>query len=431
MSRAYFIILAVLVLTTASNLTSEAVAQLVIIPRTIVLDGRALALVKQRVQQQDPITTAALQTSVRYADKEMTQGPYSVTDKSKVPPSGDKRDYMSQGRYFWPDPTKPDGLPYVRKDGETNPESRGGDEERLMDMVRSVRYLSLAFYYMGDERYATHAVLLLRTWFLDPQKRMNPRLLYAVFVPGVNDGRRIGMLETRHLLEVVDAVQLLDSARSLTPADRDGIKSWFREYVTWQLTNEQGYAKEPNPANIGTWCDAQLAGFSLYVGDLATARRVLESARKVRCFDPIEPDGRQPHELARADAFGYSVFNLEALTTLASVGRTAGIDLWSYRAADGRGMQAAANFLVPFIADQQSWTFGNKTAAGHNDQLVELYRRLANFYGEERYEALVAKLPESTKATHVVELTLVYLSARRPRGIPRACGGFPHRAARG
>ena len=48
--------------------------------------------------------------------------PPSVMDKGVTPPSGDKHDYMSQAPYWWPDPTKPDGSPYIRKDGERNPE---------------------------------------------------------------------------------------------------------------------------------------------------------------------------------------------------------------------------------------------------------------------------------------------------------------------
>ena len=27
---------------------------------------------------------------------------------------------MSQAPYFWPDPSKPGGLPYIRRDGERN-----------------------------------------------------------------------------------------------------------------------------------------------------------------------------------------------------------------------------------------------------------------------------------------------------------------------
>ncbi|MDE5637171.1 MAG: alginate lyase family protein, partial [Alistipes sp.] len=48
--------------------------------------------------------------------------PVSVVDKEILPPSGDRRDYMTLSPYWWPDPSREDGLPYIRRDGERNPE---------------------------------------------------------------------------------------------------------------------------------------------------------------------------------------------------------------------------------------------------------------------------------------------------------------------
>jgi hypothetical protein len=395
------------VIATASLLTiSRLSAQTSAIPGTVIVDGRALAIAKQRMQQGDPATSAAVQTLVGYADKQLQQGPYTVTEKSKVPPSGDKRDYMSQGRYFWPDPTKPNGLPYLRKDGETNPDSRGGDEDQITGMSGAVEDLSLAYFFTGTERYATHAAILLRTWFIDPQRRMNPRMLYGQSWPGRSEGRSEAILETRHLMKVVDALGLLETSHSLTAADRSGIQAWFREYAQWLDTSQFGREEASGPNNHGTWCNAQLACFSVYVGDLATARRVLEAAKATRCTNAIEPDGRQPFELARVDAFGYSVFNLEALTNLAAVGRVVGVDLWNYQAMDGRGIRAAGDWLRPYAAGEQRWSFGKKPPVGHNDTLIPLYRKLANAYDDPRYEALIAGLPEYPTDKHRVTLAL-------------------------
>jgi hypothetical protein len=48
-------------------------------------------------------------------------------DKTKTPPSGDKHGYLSEALYWWPDPSKQDGMPYIRRDGETIPTRSGAD----------------------------------------------------------------------------------------------------------------------------------------------------------------------------------------------------------------------------------------------------------------------------------------------------------------
>jgi len=82
----------------------------------------------------------------RQADKLLDITLLSVTDKEQIPPSGDKHDYMSMGKYWWPNPDTKDGLPYIRKDGEVNPEAINiSDAQNGQKMIRSVEILSVAF----------------------------------------------------------------------------------------------------------------------------------------------------------------------------------------------------------------------------------------------------------------------------------------------
>src|SRR5512144_3453095 len=130
---------------------------------------------------------------------------------------------MSQAPYFWPDPKTPRGLPYIRRDGERNPEiNKITDHRSLDDLENAVETLALAYYFKGDEAHAAKAVQLLRTFFLDPATRMNPNLEYAQFIPGINTGRGIGLIETRGLPRVVDAIGLLAGSKSLTQVDQGG-----------------------------------------------------------------------------------------------------------------------------------------------------------------------------------------------------------------
>ncbi len=46
-------------------------------------------------------------------------------------------------------------------------------------MSNDVSTLALAWYFTQDNRYAQKAAAQLKSWFIDPQTRMNPNLQYA------------------------------------------------------------------------------------------------------------------------------------------------------------------------------------------------------------------------------------------------------------
>ena len=159
-------------------------------------DATHLANVKQSLQT--PFYATAYQELKSEADKLLDVQPLSVMMKEKTPGSGNKHDYMSLARYYWPDPTKPDGLPYISRDGESNPELDKFDRNRLGDTAGRVTTLALAWYFSNDEKYAQKATELLRVWFFNKDTRMNPNLEYAQVIMGRNNnkGRSFGVIDT-------------------------------------------------------------------------------------------------------------------------------------------------------------------------------------------------------------------------------------------
>src|SRR4030095_12855877 len=189
------------------------------VPLVFLIDGRKLTETKRRIQSGDRSFAAALAKLETDAKRAMQQKPLSVVTKDATPPSGDKHDYMSQAPYFWPNPNKPDGLPYIRRDGERNPEINKITDHLALDQMESaVLTLSLAYYFKEDEDYAAKATQLLRAWFLDPATAMNTNRQYRQCIPGVNTGRGIGLIETRGLSNTIDAIGLLAGSKSWTAA---------------------------------------------------------------------------------------------------------------------------------------------------------------------------------------------------------------------
>src|SRR6187200_553194 len=153
-------------------ITSAVTAQL---PKVLIMDAKRLADVKKKWQEKDGAILRLTDSLLKQANEYLKMNPVSVMDKQVTPVSGNKHDYMSQAPYFWYDSTKPNGLPYMRKDGQHNPEIKKiTDKTYLDDLSAAVRILSLAWYLTANDVYAEKASTLIRHWFFNEDTKMNP-----------------------------------------------------------------------------------------------------------------------------------------------------------------------------------------------------------------------------------------------------------------
>lgn len=313
------------------------------------LDPALLASKKNAYKNGDKEIAQQLQVILKNADKILAMKPESVMDKGVTPSSKSKHDYMSMAPYWWPDTTKADGLPYIRKDGVRNPIIKKITDHQFLDNLENrCRFLSLAYYFTGEEKYAAKAQQLLNVWFLDPNTKMNPNLDYAQAIPGRNEGRGNGIIESRALVNIADWVCLLVDAKAFSGADRDGIKTWYKDYLNWMLTSKNGIEESKAKNNHGTHYDAQVAAFALFVGDVPLAKSIVNGTKK-RLALQIDSEGKQPLELARTNAYSYSTMNLDGWFNLAMVGDKVGVDLWSE-------LQQAVDWLTPYALNEKPRT---------------------------------------------------------------------------
>jgi hypothetical protein len=357
------------------------------------LSAQALAEAKARVHAKDARVMPAYEKLIEDAGKALAEPLISVTQKSTLlPPSNNKHDYFSLSPYWWPDPSKKDGLPYIRRDGETNPESkRDLDQPRVAAMGYNVHTLALAYYFTGDERYADRAATQLRAWFLDSATKMNPHLRYSQLVRGNPEERGSGIIDTRWFIEAVQAAGLIDGSKSWTAKDKSALQSWFRQYLNWLLTSPNGAHERAAKNNHGSWYAAQTAAYALFVGDTARARKIAAGAKE-RIGWQITPDGTQPIEMERTRSLHYSGFNIEALSRLAEVGRQLGVDLWNYQSPKGGSLRRAIDHVAKYLGSNEKWP-GQQIDAIDPGLFVIHLRRAEARYHADKYESAIARLP--------------------------------------
>jgi hypothetical protein len=71
----------------------------------------------------------------------------------------------------------------------------------------------------------------------------------------------------------------------------------------------------------------------------------------------MDPNGSFPLELKRTKPYGYSLFNLDAMTTICHSLSNAQEDLWDYKLAGWAHPKKRYRFYVSFVENKQNWTY--------------------------------------------------------------------------
>ena len=320
--------------------------------------------------------------------------PVTITSFPAKLSEGGINDFYSNGDYWWPNPKKPNGLPYIKKDGETNPENFGQHRLALKALRDGVAALAAAYKLTGDERYVTKATELLKVFFLDAKTRMNPDLQYAQAIPGVSPGRGIGIIDALHLIEIPLAVKTLENSKSFPKESGSELRLWFGKLANWMVDSKNGKEEAAAKNNHAVAFYLQLAVYADFVNDAEKLKGCRRRYKEIFISKQMAADGGFPLELSRTKPYGYSIFQLDNMATLCQVLSTKEDNLWDFKASDNRGISLGLVFLYPYLEDKLKWKLKPDVQAWEGwpaRQPALLFAGVA--LGEQRYLDLWKRLP--------------------------------------
>lgn len=291
---------------------------------------------------------------LQLAARQLGEAPVSITDTFCERSAGGRHDFYSEGDYWWPDPTNPDG-PYIRKDGLSNPGNFSAHREAMIRLSQIVGNLASAYVITQDKRYPKAIRKHLAAWFIDPDTRMNPHLLFAQAINGRHTGRGIGIIDAIHLMEVVKATMLLEKKQLIPENELVQIKQWFADFVQWLTTHEYGLKEMIHPNNHGTCWNMQVALYAKFVGNQEILNMCRDRFKSEILPNQMAIDGSFPLEMERTKPYGYSLFNLDAMLMNALVLTDQEQDFWQFSTIDGKSISQALAFMAPYVADKSTW----------------------------------------------------------------------------
>jgi hypothetical protein len=336
------------------------------------------------------------------ADQYLKEKPVTIMASHSPRSAGGLHDFFSEGDYWWPDPKNPAG-PYIQRDGMSNPDNFVEHRRALMRMSVQVPALTAAWMITRKRKYAEYAVEHLRAWFVDDATRMNPNLQYAQAIKGITTGRGIGIIDTIHLVEVARSIEVLEGSKVLGSTELNSIKKWFADYLQWMTTSKNGIEEREAKNNHGTCWLMQVAAFAHLTDNKDLLDYCRNRFKTVIVPNQIDKDGSFPQELRRTKPYGYSLFNLEALSTIAQILSTPTDDLWRFETPEGHGLRSAMDYMFPYIGDKK--TFPKPPDVMYDKewpmrQTSLLFAGIA--FGKSEYIDVWKKLPADSEVEEVI-----------------------------
>lgn len=289
------------------------------------------------------------------ANEDLKSKPITVTSYQSERSAGGVHDFFSEADYWWPDALNPSG-PYIQKDGQTNPANFSEHRLAMIRFSQMVGNLTSAYLLTKDNKFALKAIQHCKAWFVDTASKMTPSLLYAQAIKGKVTGRGVGIIDMIQMMEVAQSIMVLEKENAIKAEDFIEIKKWFQQYLQWVNTHPYGIDEREAKNNHGTCWTMQVAVFAKLVDDKVLLNYCDNRFKTLLLPAQMDANGSFPLELKRTKPYGYSLFNLDAMYTLAHVLSSKENNLWEYKTTNGLSLKKGIEFLYPFVANKNSWT---------------------------------------------------------------------------
>lgn len=293
---------------------------------------------------------------VQKADQSLEQQPITVTSYFAERSAGNKHDFFSEGDYWWPDSSNPQG-PYIQKDGQTNPNNFVQHRLAMIQFSQLMGNLVSAYLISGDRKYAKAGLKHLNAWFVDTATSMNPSLLYAQAIKGKVTGRGVGIIDMIQMMEVAQSVRILEKAGLIPNKDLSKIIKWFSDYLFWVTNHSYGKDERDAKNNHATCWVMQVLSFAKLTKNDSLIQDCSKRFQQILLPNQLAIDGSFPLELKRTKPYGYSLFNLDAMTMVAHLLKKENPSIFKFQLVNGTTMFNAVQFMVPYVRDKSSWPY--------------------------------------------------------------------------
>ncbi|MFL5745830.1 MAG: alginate lyase family protein [Niastella sp.] len=332
----------------------------------------------------------------------MQQQPVTVTAQHSPRSAGGKHDFFSEGDYWWPNPQSVDS-PYVQRDGMSNPDNFVAHRQAMIRLSQLVGALASAYELTHDDKYVKQALQHCRAWFVDTATMMNPSLQFAQAIKGRFTGRGIGIIDTIQLMEVVQGLEAMENAKGMDHQLLEAIRRWFEQYLQWLTTHQHGKDEMNAANNHGTCWVMQTACFAKFTHNEKLKQFCRDRYKTVLLPNQMAADGSFPQELRRTKPYGYSIFNLDAMTTICQILSTKEDNLWNFSTPDGRNIRKGVEYLYTFVADKSKWPKQPDVMYWDNWPVAQPFLLFgANAYGNKDWFVTWKKLDHAPEVEEVI-----------------------------